>query len=173
MPLVGQSAHSSNGKLHRYYHYVRRPKNLEKIRPHLIADELEEKVFSEFKKALGDGNYFVDLEQALKIQSEFKNKNSESEYHRAQKELAAVNSQFDGLMMNQGKMQLTDLALKLTSEELNRLAKKKEDMEKHIKSLDYQHQGIETFREQVLFVENQIRNLMQGGFLLRLRIVIC
>lgn len=130
LPFVGQSAHSSNGTLHRYYHYVRRPKNLEKIRPRLNADELEKKVLNEFKKALGDGNYFVDLEQTLKIQSESKNKNSESEYHRAQKELAAVNSQFNGLMMNQGKMQLTDLALKMTSEELNRLAKKKEDMEK-------------------------------------------
>lgn len=162
LPLVGQSAHSSNGNLHRYYHYVRRPKNLEKIRPRLNADELEKKVLSELKSALADAKYFVDLEQTLKSQSDSKNKNCESEYQRAQKELNDVNNQFNGLLMNQGKMQLTDLALQMTSQELNRLAKKKMDLEKHIKDLDYQPQGIEVFREQALFVENQVRNLTKG-----------
>lgn len=162
LPLVGQSAHSSNGTLHRYYHYVRRPKDLEEVRPRLNADELEIKVLNELKTALTEANYFVDLENTLKNQSDAKNKNCESEYQRAQKELSDVSHQFVSLLANQGKMQLTEVALKMTSEEMNRLAKKKMDLEKHIKEMDYQPHGIGFYREQALFVENQIRSLMQG-----------
>lgn len=66
------------------------------------------------------------------------------------------------LLLNQGKMQLNETALKFTSEQLNTLAKKKEDLEKYLNDLNYQPQSTEAIKEQVLFVENQIRLLMQG-----------
>ena len=59
-------------------------------------------------------------------------------------------------------MQLNETALKFTSEQLNTLAKKKEDLEKYLNDLNYQPQSTEAIKEQVLFVENQIRLLMQG-----------
>ncbi|MBL7545101.1 MAG: recombinase family protein [Bdellovibrionaceae bacterium] len=161
-PLVGQSAHSSNGTLHRYYHYARRPKNLEVVRPRLNAEEIEEKVIGDLANALKDANYFVSLEKNLKEQADSKNKNSESEYQRAKKELSEVSDQFSMLLLNQGKMQLNETALKFTSEQLNTLAKKKEDLEKYLNNLNYQPQDHGAIKEQVLFVENQIRLLMQG-----------
>src|SRR5690606_3085447 len=107
-------------------------------------------------------NYFVSLEKILKEQAYSKNKNSESEYQRAKKELSEVSDQFSMLLLNQGKMQLNETALKFTSEQLNTLAKKKEDLEKYLNDLNYQPQNAEAIKEQVLFVENQIRLLMQG-----------
>ncbi|MCB0369678.1 MAG: recombinase family protein [Bdellovibrionales bacterium] len=162
LPLVGQSAHSSNGTLHRYYHYARRPKDIKHVRPRLSAQEIEEKVIGDLASALKDANYFVNLENTLKEQASSKNKNIESEYHRAKKELSEVSDQFSMLLLNQGKMQLNETALKFTSEQLNTLAKKKEDLEKYLNDLNYQPQDSEAIKEQVLFVENQIRLLMQG-----------
>ena len=70
LPILGQVAHSSTGTVHRYYHYARRPKDLKNVRPRLSADELEEKLFNEFKTAVTSAGYFDNLEKLLKDQSE-------------------------------------------------------------------------------------------------------
>ncbi len=162
LPLVGQAGHGSSGTVHRYYHYVRRPKNLKNIRPRLHADELEEKLIGEFKTALVTAGYFNELEKVLKGQSDVKNKRSESEHSRAHKELSDVTKRIGTLWANQGRMQLGEEALRLASEELNRLAKQKDDLEKYVASVDRNAGRPAALKDQVLFVENQIRALLQG-----------
>jgi site-specific DNA recombinase len=162
LPLVGQAGHSRNGTTHRYYHYVRKPKNLKIVRPRLSADELEEKVFEEFKKALKTQGYFEDLEKTLLAHAEENHKSDASEFQRIQGELKETNERISAIWSNQSRMQLSEEALRLASGELNRLAKQKQDLEKHLAKLDPKACDPQTYREQCLFVENQIRWCLQG-----------
>jgi DNA invertase Pin-like site-specific DNA recombinase/transposase len=162
LPLMGQAGHGSGGTIHRYYHYARRPKDLKTVRPRLSADELEEKLIVELKSALSTAGYFNDLEKLLKSQSEAKNKNSESEFNRAERELNDVTQRITTIWTNQGRMHLSVEALTLASDELNRLAKQKADLEKYISSLNRKEPSLASIKEQSLFVENQIRALSQG-----------
>lgn len=162
LPLVGQAGHSSNGTIHRYYHYVRKPKNLIQVRPRLNADELEEKVIAEFKYALTTAGYFEGLEKTLKSQAEAKTKDQSGEVSRVKKELAEVAGRISAIWTNQAKMQLSEEALKLASDEMNRLAKQKSDLEKYLEQLGPIETDGPSFREQALFVENQMRLCMQG-----------
>jgi hypothetical protein len=59
-------------------------------------------------------------------------------------------------------MQLSEDALKLASEEMNRLAKQKADLEKYLEQIGPMETDAPSFREQALFVENQMRLCMQG-----------
>lgn len=162
LPFVGQASRSSNGTIHRYYHFVRKPKGLKTVRPRLSADELEEKVFEEFKNALKTQDYFVDLEKTLKSQAEANGKGNVAEFGRVQHELKEVTERISLVWANQGKMQLSEEALRLASEELNRLAKQKQDLEKYLAQLDPKGCDPQLYHEQALFVENQIRWCMQG-----------
>ncbi len=162
LPLVGQSGHSSSGTVHRYYHYPRRPKDVEHIRPRLNADELEEKVLKEFKTALRTQGYFQNLERILRDQAEVNGKGNAAEFERAQKEINATTEKINSIWMNQSRMQLGEEALKLASDELNRLAKQKRDLEKYLSQLGPKVTSPCVYREQSLFVENQIRWCMQG-----------
>ncbi len=162
LPLVGQAGHGSSGTIHRYYHYVRRPKDLKVVRPRLNADELEEKIITELKSALSTQGYFDDLEKTLKSQSDVNTKGGAAEFDRVQKELKDIQNRISSIWTNQSRMQLGEEALKLTSEELNRLAKQKQDLEKYLSTLDPKGNDPYVFKEQALFVENQIRWCMQG-----------
>ncbi len=162
LPLVGQAGHGSSGKVHRYYHYVRRPKDLKNIRPRLSADELEEKLIGEFKTALTTAGYFDNLEKFLREQSEAKNKQSDSEYDRVQKELSDITEKIRIVWANQARMQLGEEALRLAAEELNRLAKRKEDLERYVLGLNREPKDSAAFKSQALFVEKQMRALLQG-----------
>ena len=162
LPMVGQAGHGSSGTIHRYYHYVRRPKDLKVVRPRLNADELEEKVIAELKSALSTQGYFDDLEKTLKSQSDANNKGGAAEFDRAQKELKDVQNRINSIWTNQSRMQLGEEALRLASDELNRLAKQKVDLEKYLSTLDPKANDPYVFKEQTLFVENQIRWCMQG-----------
>lgn len=162
LPLVGQAGHGSSGTIHRYYHYVRRPKDLKVVRPRLNADELEEKVIAELKSALSTQGYFEDLEKTLKSQSDANSKGGAAEFDRAQKELKDIQNRINSIWTNQSRMQLGEEALKLASDELNRLAKQKQDLEKYLSTLDPKGNDPYAFKEQALFVENQIRWCMQG-----------
>jgi site-specific DNA recombinase len=162
IPLVGQAGHGSSGTIHRYYHYSRRPKDLKVVRPRLNADELEEKVISELRSALVTQGYFDDLEKTLKSQSDSNTKGGAAEFDRAQKELKDIQNRITSIWTNQSRMQLSEDALKLASDELNRLAKQKQDLEKYLSTLDPKASDPFAFKEQTLFVENQIRWCMQG-----------
>lgn len=162
LPLVGQAGHGRNGTAHRYYHYVRKPKDLKITRPRLSADELEEKVFEEFKSALRTQGYFADLEKTLRAQAEANGKGSAAEFQRVQRDLKDVTERISMIWANQGRMQLSEDALRLASEELNRLAKQKQDLEKYLGQLDPKATDPQVFHEQALFVENQIRWCLQG-----------
>jgi len=162
IPLVGQAGHGSSGTIHRYYHYSRRPKDLKVVRPRLNADELEEKVISELRSALVTQGYFDDLEKTLKSQSDSNSIGGAAEFERAQKELKDIQNRITSIWTNQSRMQLSEDALKLASDELNRLAKQKQDLEKYLSTLDPKASDPFVFKEQSLFVENQIRWCMQG-----------
>lgn len=162
LPLVGQVGHGSSGTVHKYYHYVRKPKNLEVIRPRLNAEELEEKLLIEFKTAVKTAGYFEDLEKLLTEQYEAKNKKNTSEYTRTRNQLSEITARIKMIWTNQGQMQLNASALKLASEELNQLAKEKENLEKYLNQMDFEDQPSISAKSQVLFVENQIRMLLHG-----------
>ncbi len=162
LPLVGQAGHSSNGTIHRYYHFVRRPKDLQNIRPRLNADELEEKLIEGFKTALNTAGYFQDFEKLLKTQAESKVKDVTGEVTRAKKELSEVSERISLIWANQGRMQLSEDALRLASEEMNKLAKQKADLEKYLGQLNPNEIEPESYKDQALYVENQMRLCMQG-----------
>lgn len=162
LPLVGQAGHSSNGTVHRYYHYVRKPKDVAVVRPRLNADELEEKVLCEFRDALATQGYFDDLERTLKSISQMTSQTSRAEYERLKKALQENSDRIAMIWANQGRMQLDESALRLASEELNRLAKEQEDLEIQLASIDPIAFDSGASREQALFVENQIRLCLQG-----------
>ncbi len=162
LPLVGQSAHGASGMVHRYYHYPRKPKDVEFVRPRLNAEELEEKVIHEFKTALTTQGYFHNLEQMLRDQAEATGRGNASELERAQRELAITTERVNAIWLNQSRMQLSEDALKLASDELNRLAKQKADLEKYIHQLGPQVATSQLYKEQSLFIESQIRWCMQG-----------
>jgi len=162
LPLVGQVGHGSSGTVHKYYHYVRKPKDLEVIRPRLNAEELEEKLLTEFKTAVKTAGYFEDLEKLLTEQYEAKSKKNTSEYTRTRNQLNEITARIKMIWTNQGQMQLNAFALKLASEELNQLAKEKEHLEKYLNQMDFEDQPPISAKSQVLFVENQIRMLLHG-----------
>lgn len=64
--------------------------------------------------------------------------------------------------MGKSKPDATEEALRLASDELNRLAKHKQELEKHQSQLDPKAADRQTYREQALFIENQSRWCMQG-----------
>lgn len=162
LPLVGQASRSSSGNVHRYYHFVRKPKALKVVRPRLSADELEEKVLTEFRNALKTQGYFEDLEKTFRAQAEANGKGNAAEFQRVQRDLKEVSERISTIWTNQGRMQLSEEAVRLASEELNRLAKQKQDLEKYLGQLDPKACDPEVYREQSLFVENQIRWCLQG-----------
>jgi site-specific DNA recombinase len=163
LPLVGQAGHSSNGSVHRYYHYVRKPKDLKVIRPRLSADELEEKVFAELEIALKTQGYFDELAAILAKQSEVNNKGNAAEFQRVQQELKDVNLRISAIWTNQSRMQLGEEALKLASDELNRLAIQKQDLEKYQRQLGEHRSSPEIFREKANFIEAQVKWCQVSG----------
>lgn len=162
LPLVGQAGHSKNGTVHRYYHYVRRPKGVANVRRRLNADELEEKLMNEFKASLKTTGYFENLEKALLDQAQKKNKSTESERTRSERELTELQRRISTIWSNQARMQLSEEALQLASEELNSLAKRKTELEKYMQQLGPVDDTSKSCRDQVLFVQNQIQALLQG-----------
>jgi len=112
--------------------------------------------------ALVTKGYFDDLEKTLKSQSDSNTKGGAAEFDRTQKELKDIQNRITSIWTNQSRMQLSEDALKLASDELNRLAKQKQDLEKYLSTLDPKASDPFTFKEQTLFVENQIRWCMQG-----------
>lgn len=162
LPLVGQAGHSSSGIVHRYYHYVRRPKGLSEVRPRLNADDLEEKVIHEFWEALKSQGYFQDLEETLKSRMEASSRTAQAENIRLRDALHSVNERITTIWVNQGRSHWSDDALRLASEELDRLAKERRALEAQISVLDLKKFSPEAAREQALFIENRIRWCMQG-----------
>lgn len=162
LPLVGQAGHSARGPVYRYYHYARKPENLKVVRPRLNADELEEKVIKEFKTALSTQGYFEELENILKTKAEVSNKDSKDEYERLRKALQDTSQRISVIWANQARMQLSEAALKLASEELNRLAQEKQSLEAQIAQIDLTAFNTDSPRHQALFVENQMRQCLQG-----------
>lgn len=63
-------------------------------------------------------------------------KGSAAEFQRIQRELKDVTDRISAVWTNQGRMQLNAEALSLASEELNRLAKQKQDLEKYLAQVD-------------------------------------
>lgn len=147
LPLVGKADHGSSGTIHRYYHYPRKPKDLKQVRPRLSADELEEKVLNEFKSALKTQRYFDDFARILKTQAEANGKGSAAEFDRVQKELKATTERISAIWSNQSRMQLNEEALRLTSDELNRLAKQKQELEKYLSQLDPKAVDPQTYQD--------------------------
>lgn len=162
LPLVGQSAHGSKGTLHRYYHYSRKPKGVSDVRSRLHADELEEKVIEEFKRALEAKGYFKELQRTFQDLADEKGSGNDASFRRAKGELLEVTKRIDAIWANQAQMQLEDAALRLVSEELNRLAKRKQELEKYVHEIETEQDHTASPRDQALFVENQIRWCMQG-----------
>lgn len=162
LAMVGQAGRGSSGKVHRYYHYPRRPKDIGQVRPRLSANELEEKVLEQFRLILKDQGYLRGLESTLKAQAQTKQKGSASELERTRSELKKANEQISAIWTNQSRMQLNEEALRLASDELNRLAIQKQDLEKYLAELDALAVDPQIYREQALFIENQIRWCMQG-----------
>ena len=76
--------------------------------------------------------------------------------------MAQTQAAVGAIWSNQARMQLSDAALQLASDELNRLAKQKQGLEKYLKELGPGAAGLEAYREQALFVENQVRWCLQG-----------
>lgn len=116
----------------------------------------------ELKKALTSQGYFDDLENILKSQTNTNDKGGALEFGRVQKEIKDLQNRISLIWSNQSKMQLSEEALKLASDELNRLAKQKSDLEKYLATLNPKAADPYVFKEQSLFVENQIRWCMQG-----------
>lgn len=162
LPLVGQAGHSSNGTVHRYYHYVKKPQGLPQVRPRLSADELEEKVVKELRDALSTQGYFEGLEQTLRAHAKASGRQSRDEYERLKNALQETTNRISAIWANQSRMQLNEDALRLASEELNRLAKEKQVLEARISQIDPKDFDPKTFHAQALFVENQIRQFLQG-----------
>lgn len=135
LPLVGQAGHSSNGSVFRYYHYARRPRDVEFVRPRLNADEIEEKVIAEFKRALQTKGYFTGLEKLLSARSETNRKGSAVELELVRRDLKETTARISSVWASQARMTLTDEALRLASDELNRLAKQKQVLEKRLSVL--------------------------------------
>lgn len=162
LPLVGQVGHSARGPIYRYYHYARKPENLKIVRPRLNADELEEKVINEFKIALNTQGYFEELENIIRTTAEVSSKDSKDEYERLKKALQDTIQRISIIWANQGRMQLSEAALKLASEELNRLAQEKQSLEAQISQIDLMAFNADSSRHQALFVENQMRQCLQG-----------
>lgn len=159
---MGQVGHSARGPIYRYYHYARKPENLKIVRPRLNADELEEKVINEFKIALNTQGYFEELENIIRTTAEVSSKDSKDEYERLKKALQDTIQRISIIWANQGRMQLSEAALKLASEELNRLAQEKQSLEAQISQIDLMAFNADSSRHQALFVENQMRQCLQG-----------
>lgn len=161
LPLLGQTGKGRTGVTHRYYHYSRTPKGVADVRPRLHADDLEEKVISELRSALSSQGYMNDLAASIRKSFEATTKGSRAHRDRLEKELSQTKEQIAALWSNQAKMQLSEDALRLASEEMNRLAKEKTALEKALKDLGPSEDDVD-LGTKVLFVENQIRMCMQG-----------
>lgn len=162
LPLLGQTGKGRTGMTHRYYHYSRTPKGVERVRPRLRADDLEEIVVNELKRALATQGYLDNLAETLKATYRAAHQGKTHEHKRLQSELSDVQARISAVWASQSRMQLSEDALRLASDELNRLAQEKQKLEEALKRLGPVPTAEPDIREQVLFVENQIRACMLG-----------
>lgn len=162
LPMVGQAGHGKTGTIHRYYHYTRKPKHIRTVRPRLNADDIEEKVLAELRTALKTAGYFTDLEKMLRKQAEAQFSGSAGELARVETELNQINDRTRTIWENQGRMKLSDAALEMTSNELNRLATQKKELEIYRASLGSKPKAPQVYRDQAHFIEHNIRALFQG-----------
>ena len=162
LPLLGQTGKGRSGVTHRYYHYSRTPKGAKIVRPRLHADDLEEIVVRELKAALTTEGYFSDLAADIRKLGNAQNDGARSERKRLETESAEIQNRISAVWSNQSKMQLSEDALRLASEELNRLAKTKTDLDAQIKKLGPVDSSDSAPELKALFVENQVKMCMQG-----------
>ena len=106
------------------------------MRKRINADELESKLIAEFEKSLQTAGYFDRLEKELRALDESKRQGQDSEVTRVRRELDQLNARVRAVWDNQGKMDLTNDGLRLVSEELNRLATQKQDLERYLAGME-------------------------------------
>lgn len=158
--LVGSTGHSSSGLRHRYYHYGKSSGEFK--RPRLHAQEIEEKLINTLKTALLEASYFKNLEAEITKADESNGKHVEKEIQRTKKELESVNARFTQTLNSQSQMQLNPETLKFISDELNKLADSRSKLEEYLTKLKSKADVSASAFEKVLYVENQIRALVNG-----------
>ncbi len=161
-PLVGQSAHGKSGNIHRYYYHSRKFDDHNCQRPRLHAGVLEEKLITDLKAGLSVAGYFDDLEKSIIATQKSQVHISESEVERLKKEFSEVNSEISGIWRLQSGVQLGEDSLKMASERLEDLAKRKKALESQIQEHERIVADKASVKDKVIFVEDNLKDLLRG-----------
>lgn len=102
------------------------------------------------------------MESTIREQNAAKFNGHRSESERLKTELQHTSEKIGSILQNQARMNLNEDALSIMAEELNRLAQKKQALEKQLRLTEEANIAPESAKFQALFVHNQIRACLQG-----------
>lgn len=160
--LVGQSAHGKTGNIHRYYYHSRKFDDHNCQRPRLHAGPLEEKIMKDLKAGLTAAGYLNDLEKDIITSQESQAQLSKSEVDRLKKEFTEVSNEVSGIWRLQSEVQLGEDSLKMASEQLEALAKKKKALADQIQEHERIVADKALAKDKVIFVEDNLKDLLRG-----------
>ena len=159
--LVGQSAHGRNGTVHRYYHHSRNF-NDNCPTPRLSANALEDKLVNHLRAGLEAAGYAKHLEHTLTNSAKSNSSQIKEELDRANRDLQSIEGEIAGVWRLQSAASMGEESLILASQQLDKLAKNKSQIEKYICELQTRRETANSISEQAAFVETNLRNLVRG-----------
>ena len=134
-PLMGQTAHGKTSK-HRYYIHGGQSKENKCAITRYRADELEETVTGHLLQGLAEAGYFESLSEKIKKTALTGNLNLAGEMKRAREAVTEMDQRISRAYQIQSRGQLTQEALQVVSDDLNRLALEKKALKEYIEELE-------------------------------------
>ncbi len=136
LPLVGQCSHGGAGGTYRYYGHTTAGAAHGCSTQRVSADEIEGAVLKYLKESLQQAGYFKRLEKRFGEFSSKTTKGSAEELVRARAELQDVAQEASNIFRLQGQGTFGADTLKMMSERLDIIARKKEQVTKHIAAVE-------------------------------------
>lgn len=159
--MVGQTYHGSKEKYRYYGHTTTGAKHGCKVQ-RIPADEAEKVVLQYLKQSLVDSGYFDRLKKRLKEQSESSVSANTSEIARVKSELKELDQEASNIFKLQSGGSFGDQALKLISERLEDIAKKKSALSNYLS--DVQHRAADgvTAAEDADYIKGKLVDFENG-----------
>lgn len=161
-PLMGHTSHG-NKSTHRYYvHSVFNREHGCKLQ-RFRADDMEEMVISHlFKFGLDRADYLKNIQKSLMHTSKEQKGSVTSERTRVQGVLKNIENKISTMWKVQAQGSLSGEALKMISEDLNKLALEKRKMMTYLESLEESADAIQDINGRVEIVGEQMEELLRG-----------
>ena len=160
-PLMGQTSHGRTS-VHRYYVHNQHSKDHQCAIQRYKADEMEDLVIKHIVTGLKEAGYFTNLNDRIKQAARSGNSNATSDIKRVKTALSDLEKQIAQIWQIQSRGQLTQDALQIISDDLNRLALEKKVLKEYLENLESAKVDQEEIREQSESLSERLREFEKG-----------